>query len=330
MTMRNHYLDSSKAILIFLVVLGHFLERMIGWDDSVNHAVLGLIYFIHMPAFILISGMLYKDKNWFKNIIFFIALYVPFQILFPAFDALWTGKFQLNLNIFERPYWILWYLLGMMVWTLLTHILLKIHKYALFIAVLLSLLIGLSPWNNYQYSIGRIFTFFPFFIFGVLYGNVLIQKIEQIKRASLGGILILLMIVSLAYFTQLNQFWLYGSLSYVQFNVDWLNGTLIRLGCLIVSSCGICALLSLPKLIGERFIRLGETTLPVYLLHAFVVMCIARFWRFDFNIFVEIGICIVLSVITCWILQHQFFDTLLRKMSLWFVLPIEKLRNKAQ
>ena len=86
--MRDTYLDSSKAVLIFLVVFGHFLERLIGWGNPLNHALLGTIYFVHMPAFIFISGLFYKDQNWLKNIVFFISLYVPFQILFPAFDAL--------------------------------------------------------------------------------------------------------------------------------------------------------------------------------------------------------------------------------------------------
>ena len=148
--MRDTYLDSCKATLIFLVVLGHFLERMIGWKNPIDHALLGSIYFVHMPAFIFISGMLYKDKNWFKNILFFIALYLPFQILFAAFDAVWTGKFQINWNLFARPYWVLWYLLGMMVWTLLTHFLIK-TKFAVIISLILALCIGLSPWNNYQY-----------------------------------------------------------------------------------------------------------------------------------------------------------------------------------
>jgi len=67
MIMRDYYLDSCKAVLIFLVVLGHFLERMIGWKDPISHMFLGTIYFIHMPAFIFISGMLFKDKNWLKN-----------------------------------------------------------------------------------------------------------------------------------------------------------------------------------------------------------------------------------------------------------------------
>lgn len=64
--MRDSFLDSSKALLIFCVVFGHFLERMIGWSDPKSHVLLGLIYSIHMPAFIFISGMLFKDKMCLK------------------------------------------------------------------------------------------------------------------------------------------------------------------------------------------------------------------------------------------------------------------------
>ena len=326
--MRDTYLDSCKAILIFLVVLGHFLERMIGWKDPIDHVLLGTIYFIHMPAFILVSGLLYKDKNWIKNIFFFIALFLPFQFLFPLFDAIWSGKFQFNWNVFERPYWVLWYLMGMIVWTLLTHFLIKIKHFALPITILLSLLIGLSPWNNYQYSIGRIFTFLPFFMVGAVYGKSIMQKIQQFKFSTVLGGLILVGIVSFVYFTQINQFWLYGSLSYTQLKVSAWEGAWMRMGYLLISSLGILAVFGLVKKLNPCFIQLGKNTLPVYLLHGFVVVLIAHYFKLDLNIYVEIGMCIVWSVLTCWLLQQQFFDTVLRKMSLWLMKPIEKLGLK--
>lgn len=325
--MRDTYLDTSKAVLIFLVVLGHFLERMVGWADPIAHTVLGTIYFVHMPAFIFISGMLFKDKNWMKNIIFFISLYIPFQILFPAFDAIWTGTFQINWNLFERPYWILWYLLGMMVWTALTHFLIK-TKFAVWIALILALAVGLSPWNNYQYSIGRIFVFFPFFVIGTVYGKAIIHKIQAVRYAEWFGLLILFGIVSFVYLSQINQFWLYGSLSYQQLKVDELDGTLLRLGYMTISSLGIVAIFAFIKLFRSRFIQLGTNTLPVYLLHGFVVILISKYWKLDSHIFIEIIVCIGLSVMTCWILQQRFFDSLLRKMSLWLMKPVERLGLK--
>ncbi|RKG39728.1 acyltransferase family protein [Acinetobacter rongchengensis] len=325
--MRDTYLDTSKAVLIFLVVLGHFLERMVGWNDPIAHTLLGTIYFVHMPAFIFISGLLFKDKNWLKNILFFISLYVPFQILFPAFDAIWSGNMQINRNLFERPYWILWYLLGMMVWTLLTHFLIK-TKFAVWIALILALCVGLSPWNNYQYSVGRIFTFLPFFVIGAVYGKAIIQSIRSIRYAEWFGVLIFIGIFSLVYLSQINQFWLYGSLSYQQLKVSAFEGTLIRLGCMAVSSLGIFAIFAIVKQCQSRFLKLGINTLPVYLLHGFVVILISKYWKLESHILIELMICFGLSLLTCWILQQQSFDMLLRKMSLWLMKPVERLGLK--
>lgn len=342
--MRDSFLDGSKALLIFCVVFGHFLERMMGWSDPKSHVLLGVIYSIHMPAFIFISGMLFKDKNVFKNILFFIALYVPFQILYPLFDALWTGKFIWKWNLFERPYWILWYLLGMMVWTALTHYLIR-TKFPLLIAIGFALLVGFSTWNNYQYSIGRILVFFPFFMMGHLYGQRMIQWIRQQKYQVFKASAILILIASVMSLTQLSPYWLYGSLSYQQLKVDWIEGSLIRIGCLLFSALGIYAVFALCSHLDSKFRALGERTLPVYLLHGFVVIAISN--SISLNIFstyvsplnikwisatsfqwawgIEVMVCFLLSVLSCWILQHPVFDQLLRTLSLWLMKPTQKL-----
>jgi fucose 4-O-acetylase-like acetyltransferase len=329
--MRDDYLDISKAILIFLVVFGHFLERLMGWSDLNNHVLLGTIYFIHMPAFIMISGMLYKDRNYFKNILFFLSLYIPFQIALPLFDSIWTGKFHWQWNIFERPYWILWYLLGMIVWTLLTHLFIKLKlskPIIMLTALTLSLLVGYSTWNNYQYSVGRIFVFFPFFIIGFVYGKSILSRIQQHKFNVIFAFIILIAIASLLKYSHLSEYWLYGSLSYQQLKVGEVNGTLIRLGCFTVSCLGIYAFFSLMKLFQSRFIQLGRNTLPVYLLHGFLVIALSNYLKLETNFFFEILICFVLSVFVCYVLQQNFFDQALRKLSLWLMKPTEKLWKK--
>ena len=154
------------------------------------------------------------------------------------------------------------------------------------------------------------------------------QKVQQFKFAELLGIFIFMGIASFVYISQLNPFWLYGSLSYQQLKVSAWNGMWMRMVYLFISSFGIFAIFALVKLFNSYFIQLGKNTLPVYLLHGFVVMSIARYWRLDFNIFVEILICIILSAATCWVLQQSCFDTLLRKMSLWLMKPVENLGLK--
>lgn len=323
--MRNHFLDTHKAILIFLVVFGHFLERMIGWRDPISHTLLGTVYLIHMPAFIFVSGILYKDKNWLKNTLFFLSLYIPFQFLFAAFDGFWSGQIHWNWNVFIKPYWVLWYLFAMMAWTCLTHFLLKVSNgFALIFSLLMAVFIGLSPWNNYLYSSGRIFVFFPFFIFGVIYGKSMLEKIQQQATAKYYGLMGLMGLAAFVYFTHINPYWLYGSLSYSQLKVTVFDGIFIRIFVLILSSFGIVALLSVTQFFQGKWQKLGIYTLPVYLLHGFVVMWIARYYQVDFHIFLEILICIILSILSCWVLQQAFFDQLLRKMSLWLLKPTAK------
>ena len=327
--MRDHFLDTSKALLIFLVVFGHFLERMIGWSDANSHLLLSVIYSIHMPAFIFISGMLFKDKNILKNILFFLALYLPFQFLFPVFNAIWSGHFQFNWNVFERPHWILWYLMGMMVWTLLTHLFRKTACPSL-IALTLALGIGFSPWNNYQYSIGRIFVFFPFFMLGSLYGRQWVDRIQEQKYAPLYGGLSLILIVSVVYFSHLSQYWLYGSLSYRQLKVDGIEGSLTRIGCLLVSALGIYTVFALSKIWAGKFVNLGRHTLPVYLLHGFIVILISNEVKLNLNPIVGILLCFVLAFLSCWILQQAIFDRCLRQLSLWLMKPTETLWSKKE
>ena len=51
---RDYFFDNLKAVLIFLVVLGHFLLPIHG--ESVLVVVKRLIYVFHMPLFVFVSG----------------------------------------------------------------------------------------------------------------------------------------------------------------------------------------------------------------------------------------------------------------------------------
>ena len=58
---RSIFFDNIKGLLIFLVVLGHCF---FGFQ---NRPYIGLfvlaIYYVHMPAFIFVSGYFSKSKN---------------------------------------------------------------------------------------------------------------------------------------------------------------------------------------------------------------------------------------------------------------------------
>ena len=58
--MRSTLIDNAKGGLIFLVVLGHYLEKSGGWSNQCLNAVLSTIYLFHMPAFVFLVGITTK------------------------------------------------------------------------------------------------------------------------------------------------------------------------------------------------------------------------------------------------------------------------------
>lgn len=310
--MRDQLVDSNKGILIFLVVFGHFVERLIGWGSEEGRILLSSIYAVHMPAFIFISGMFFKNKNISQKAIYFLSLLLPFQLFYLLLNYGLSG--QWSSSWWYQPYWILWYLLGMLCWTLLTPLLLK-TKFPLLGSIIAALLIGYSQINNYILSIGRIFTFLPFFMFGHLYGKYILEYLRQHRMTVFLGATILGGIVTLFYFVPVSAGWLYGSYRYVQLNVQGYGAAVIRLGFMLLSTVGTLALLAVTPLFGQRWVNLGENTLSVYLLHGFVVMIFAYYIQLDYAVWVEVLLCLLLSMLTCWILQRPIFHQLIDKIS---------------
>ena len=56
---RESWIDWSKAILIWLMVLGH---------AGLSGIPREFVYAFHMPAFFIISGYLYRPHNWAKTL----------------------------------------------------------------------------------------------------------------------------------------------------------------------------------------------------------------------------------------------------------------------
>lgn len=95
------WIDWAKAILIYLMVVGHCLP--VEWQST-------LIYAFHMPAFFIISGYLYRQHHWGRILKSFVLPVVFFSIInfiIYAFPKIIKGTFSTN-SIMERlflPFW---------------------------------------------------------------------------------------------------------------------------------------------------------------------------------------------------------------------------------
>ncbi len=112
MTQRDPWLDYLKAFAIYLVILGHIITNcMIGGSDS---RFCGIIYFIHIPLFLVISGILVKDKP--MNLVFwkgilsrFVLPYTVWTIIlttfFLGFKHLRNDGFVVNILAYVHNWW---------------------------------------------------------------------------------------------------------------------------------------------------------------------------------------------------------------------------------
>ena len=299
---RNYKIDNGKAVLIFLVVLGHLLELCPGGTKSFLYLA---IYSFHMPAFAFCSGYFAKwnPKRIVRGILY---PYLCFQILYVAFDRFFLkDTFS---QPFTRPYWLLWYLMSMAFWLLLLPFInryLHLGLWLLGASAALALFIGFVPWIGYRFSLSRTMVLFAFFLAGYLCHNG-----ELFYRGEPGKLPRLLLLAPpaaaaglfLLWFNRsvIEPGWLYHALSYQRGNYTlWIRIFLLL-------NAGVWTL-SLLFVLQERKLpllsALGENTMAVYLLHGFFIKAAKAdglFWNSRFEnplplLLISLVLCLLLG-----------------------------------
>lgn len=79
---RNYFLDNYKALLILLVVMGHFIEPC-HTNNPVLESLKWIIFSFHMPAFIFISGFFSKRAMSLEKLIQKLVIpYFVYELLY--------------------------------------------------------------------------------------------------------------------------------------------------------------------------------------------------------------------------------------------------------
>lgn len=298
---RDDQMDNIRFLMIFFVVFGHLIETFRGNDctDSIYRC----IYTFHMPVFLFLSGYFarFKPKAAVRKI---LLPYIVFQCLYLAFEFfILHNKKKFNLQ-FTTPFWLLWYLLVLFVYTLLLPLFqtdkARVAFRNLMICIVLSLVVGFDTTIEYTLSLSRIFVFLPFFVAGhycaVFSVRSVINQHRRLAAVCSGGIILAL--EALIFFLQVPAFVFYGSLPYDR--VD--SNILIRL---LFILCAFAWCVFFLAVVSRKRLRIitgiGQRTLPVFLLHGFLKRVIQTFkWlRGDpyINLLYAGGITIVLLLI---------------------------------
>ena len=288
---RDYGWDNIKCILIFLVVLGHMLEFCKVFGGEVLYR---LIYFFHMPAFLFLSGYFTRKKPKLSGVLEQLLVYCVFQILYILF-ARYALHTEESLR-FSTPYWILWFALVRLYFTILTPLYAKGNRaLVLSLAFLLSFAIGYFDGVGYRFSLSRFFVFQPFFILGLYYQEAKPQIDSFFAQRNLHKWLLCIatvLTIPLAFWQKIINRMLYGSYSYAD-----ANGIFFRVLLAVVAFLwiGFFCVIVFPKV--NRKINcistIGANSLPIFLFHGFVMKLLVQYggvWRNSYLVIVLVSI----------------------------------------
>ena len=270
---REYQYDNLRFLLMALVVLGHLLE--IAGEFPHRELLYALIYSFHMPAFLFLSGMFARFDR-VKWLLGMAAPYLLLQWLYTAFVEK-LGDPYVHVQ-FSRPYWILWYLFVLMIYTLL----LPVYDApsprgrGLLVAasVALALLAGFDKSIDYQWSASRLIVFQPWFLLGHYFRQAdgLGMAWRGAGRRARGGALALAAACCgglewLMLRRGITAKMMLGAYGYEELGYGWQDRGLIM-------CCAAAVIFLLFAGLAPRLKRripvvtaLGQNTLPIYLFH---------------------------------------------------------------
>ena len=269
---RNYQMDNVKAVLIFCVVFGHLLELFGGLHQKFLYLV---IYSFHMPAFAYTTGYFARPnlRRAARHILYPYLVYQTLYLLFQRCVLHLPTVFQ-----YTTPYWILWYLMAYFFWTLLLPLFAEVRPGwrlgVIGLVLALALLAGGDPTVGRTLSISRMLAFLPFFLLGYYrIPEKLLGHLETgIALGVSGGLVLLSVALIWRKVVSLPMSAFYQADPYFAAGRFCPPLALLRALSMAVAFVWI---LFLQTAVPRRRLRgistLGKYTMPVFLLHGFVV-----------------------------------------------------------
>lgn len=272
---RDHGFDNIRCILVLCVVFSHLLEICTPFFGHLR--IYCFVYSFHMPAFLFLFGYFARYRP--RRILFgWVLPYVLFQTVYILFSRVVLGMetaFQ-----YTTPYWLLWYLLVCSFYQVLLPMYEKDSpkKAAISLCVIfvISLLVGYEKKVEYHMALSRFFVFQPWFVLGYYVRKFWSEKLFDgwsRWRLLLVPVAVCVSLYGIKYLGIIDTM-LYGTSPYEV--LGYTPG--IRAYNALMALSWICVFLLVIKPLMNRKLplitALGENTLPVFLLHGFIVKAI--------------------------------------------------------
>lgn len=323
MAEREYYFDNLKAVLIFCVVLGHFMQRI--EDVQYITDLKRMIYCFHMPLFIFVTGYfsryMYRQGRFkWEKIASMILLYVVFVVEL-QFVFVIAGEQAFEdirfLVMASAP----WYLFAVTAWYLLTLLFCRLKPaVGLLISLGAALIAGYFPIIGDFFVLSRILVFLPFFLLGFYMSGKQIKWLVTGKRRVLFGAAGAACAVCVVCFqSNVPKVFrmIYGNIPYAILGADEKWGFLVRLflyAVAILISLGVMSVVPKKKM---RLGILGERSLQIYVFHKLLrnVMQYTPFFKvIDWSKAGSFLLLLFFSAVVTIVFAHPVFETILKSM----------------
>ena len=274
---REYQYDTLRFLLIALVVLGHLLELAEGFPH--REFLYAVIYSFHMPAFLFLSGMFAR----FDRIHYIFGLALPYLLLQTLYTSFVHALGDPYVHVeFSRPYWLLWYLFALMVYTALLPVYDSPSRWGRGMlaagSVVLALLVGCDPSIGYQWSASRIVAFQPWFLLGYYYRKERPWRERLEGMAPLPGAGMAAVAAAccaalewLVFRCGISAKMMLGAYPYGELHYGWPQRLLIM--CCAASAVFLLFVVAAPRMKRRLplLTTLGQNSLSIYLLHGFLI-----------------------------------------------------------
>lgn len=294
----DNQFNNIKALLVFLVVLGHFTELFKDFHPIFRITSV-IIYSFHMPLFVFITG--YFSKNVQRSRDNAISVLVTY-VLYEVGMSVLSGNIMVNLF---QPQTVAWYLLSTFFWRMLLKDITRI-KFCLPFSIALGLYVGFFDNIGTFLSLSRSIVFLPFFLLGFYFTSENKKKVNSLNYALTLILFIGISAIVAIIYPDLSLF--FGSESYSLLGYSNLEGFLWRLLSYVISFI-MCILFI--RLVNDKqwfFSRFGRYTMQIFLLHSSVKLTVKYFIiHFEkLNPYLVYVIMFILSVVCMYIFGNKF------------------------
>lgn len=264
---RNYLFDNLKAVMLFLVAIGHILDPLIVEQTSLYRYLMQYIYLFHMPMFAFITGYFSKDVEKAKNhavkkalipYLFWQSLYLLTALIFIRLGLATynTNVFKLSLLLPSSP---LYYLLCVFMWKSFLKDIVSL-RHPIYFSIFAGVLISLVFDPAFHIGWGACFSLLVFFILGFYCTTERIESIRRIPRSI--SVLILLLAVIPA--TMLPYSFRNVRFTYASVGLHFYEGIFYRI---LFYGIAVLMIIAFINLFPERkafFSRIGTNAILVY------------------------------------------------------------------